>query len=305
MKKDHDIFLSVVIPAYNEEQRIGATLADLKRYFSTKPFTYEIIVVSDGSTDGTCDLVRRFAAHFPELLLVENEANHGKGHAVRLGMLTARGKLRLFMDADNSVTIDTVGPFIHEARQNGHDVTIGSIAFSESEEAIDHNGWHRRVASSISKILVRAVATPGIYDTQRGFKLFTARAADIIFPLQRVDRFGFDIEILVIARTHGLSIRELPVRWNNPAGSKVHLRAYADSFVELWRIYGNMLRGDYDPAAGGSRARKAGLLVLFLGEFPTLITRLVREIMTHRFQLQEVKKGFQRRLAPANVMADE
>ena len=173
----NNIYLSVVIPAYNEEKRIGATLADLKRYFSDKGYAYEVIVVSDGSTDGTAEAVSRFAKGFPALKLIDNKENRGKGYAVRCGMLEARGQYRLFMDADNSVTIDTVEPFIEEARKSGCDVTIGSIAFSAEAKVVEHNGWHRRVFGSVSKLLVRAVATPGIYDTQRGFKLFTGRSA--------------------------------------------------------------------------------------------------------------------------------
>ncbi|MBX4209548.1 glycosyltransferase family 2 protein [Candidatus Parcubacteria bacterium] len=291
MKK---VLLSVIIPAYNEEKRIGVTLADLKRFFSEKDFPYEVIVVSDGSTDGTADLVREFAKGFPALKIVDNKENRGKGYAVRCGMLEAAGEYRLFMDADNSVTIDTVEPFIEEAQRDGADVTIGSIALSDSE-VVEHNGWHRRVFGSMSKLLVRAVATPGIYDTQRGFKLFTEKAAKAIFPRQKINRFGFDIELLVIARLHGFAIRELPVSWNNPAGSKVDLKAYVDSFTELWRIYGNMLRGAYDPAHS-ARARRAGaekasLLVLFLGEFPALFSRLVREILTSKIRLQEIKRS--------------
>ena len=291
----NNIYLSVVIPAYNEEKRIGATLADLKRYFSDKGYAYEVIVVSDGSTDGTAEAVSRFAKGFPALKLIDNKENRGKGYAVRCGMLEARGQYRLFMDADNSVTIDTVEPFIEEARKSGCDVTIGSIAFSAEAKVVEHNGWHRRVFGSVSKLLVRAVATPGIYDTQRGFKLFTGRAAQAVFPQQKVDRFGFDIELLVIARAHGFSIRELPVAWDNPAGSKVHMRAYLDSFVELWKIYANMVRGSYDP--NGERRtslQRASFLVLFLGEFPALLSRFVRELLTTKIRLQEIRDGFSR-----------
>ncbi len=288
--------LSVIIPAYNEEKRIGVTLADLKRYFSQKEFPYEIIVVSDGSTDRTVDVVREFSRDFPQLKVIDNKENRGKGYAVRCGMLEAVGEYRLFMDADNSVTIDTVEPFIEEACKHGCEVTIGSIAFSAEAEVVEHNGWHRRVFGSISKLLVRAVATPGIYDTQRGFKLFTDKAASAIFPLQKIDRFGFDIEILVIARTHGFSIRELPVAWDNPAGSKVHLRAYIDSFVELWKIYANMLRGTYDPSGHRrTQLQKASLLVLFLGEFPALLSRFVRELLTSRVRLQAIRAAVAQR----------
>jgi glycosyltransferase XagB len=278
--------LSVIIPAYNESQRIGVTLADLKRYFSRKKeLSYEIIVVSDGSTDSTADVVRSFATDFPGLRLIDNKENRGKGYAVKCGMLEARGDYRLFMDADNSVTIDAIEPFIEEMYKGKHDVTIGSIAFS-FVPSIEHNGWHRRLFGSISKFLVRIVATPGIYDTQRGFKLFTKAAAEAIFPLQKIERFGFDIEILSIARLHRLSIKELPVVWDNPAGSKVHLKAYLDSFIELCKIYRNVLSGSYDPEyRRGGRRRKASLAVLILAEFPALFSRLMREVLTSQVHL--------------------
>ncbi|HEU5114530.1 MAG TPA: dolichyl-phosphate beta-glucosyltransferase [Candidatus Paceibacterota bacterium] len=284
-----NIELSVIIPAYNEEKRIGATLADLERFFSRAQISHEIIVVSDGSTDKTPEIVRKFAERMSSLHLVEYAPNRGKGHAVRVGMLQARGDYRLFMDADNSVTIDTVEPFLEEMKRSGSEVVIGSIAFSNSE-VIEHAGWYRRAFGKVSKLLIRTIAIPGIYDSQRGFKLFSNRAADTIFPLQKIDGFGFDIEILAIARTHGFSIRELPVSWDNPAGSKVRLRAYFDSFGELWRIYGNMLRGAYDPHRRSSRIGKASLLVLFLGEFPSLLSRLVREILTSEIRLREMRR---------------
>lgn len=287
-------FLSVVIPAYNESERIGVTLADLKRYFSDKDYAYEVIVVSDGSTDGTADAVRRFALEqsFPALRVIDNKENRGKGYAVRCGMLEARGEYRLFMDADNSVTIDTVDPFLGEMGKGGHDVAIGSIAFSYVP-SVEHNGWHRRWFGSMSKALIRVVAVPGIYDSQRGFKLFTARAADAIFPLQRIDRFGFDVELLAIAKLQGLSVKELPVKWDNPAGSKVRLSAYVDSFVELGRIYANVLAGQYDAAAGtrGRMRRRASLAVLFLAEFPALLSRLAREILTSKVHLDIEELG--------------
>ncbi|HVT74894.1 MAG TPA: dolichyl-phosphate beta-glucosyltransferase [Candidatus Paceibacterota bacterium] len=240
----HRPVLSIVIPAYNEELRIGATLADIKRFFSDRALSYEIIVVSDGATDGTEAVVRDFAEGLPALRLISYCKNRGKGFAVKAGMLAAKGEYRLFMDADNSVRIDSIEPFLREMGRNGCEVAIGSIDSDESG-VIDRAGWHRRLASKASRFLIRALATPGIRDTQRGFKLFTERAVKAVFPLQRTERFGFDVELLVIAREKGFGIREIPVYWENPSGSKVSLRSYYESLIELWRIYVNMLRGAY------------------------------------------------------------
>ncbi len=238
-----DIFLSVIIPAYNEEKRIGNTLSSIQEYFKLKNITYEIIVVNDGSTDSTVGAVEAFQNKDPNLKLINNPINFGKGYAVNCGMNEAKGKYRLFMDADNSVHIDSVENFLTEIRE-GADIVIGSIAINKAE-VTEHNAWHRRIFGTISKFLIRMVAVPGIYDTQRGFKLFTAESATRIFPLQTIWRFGFDIELLVIAETQKMKIKELPVVWDNPSGSKVRLRDYIKTFYELFRIVLNKIRGKY------------------------------------------------------------
>lgn len=243
--------LSVIVPAYNESKRIGTTLADLKRYFSRKTYSYEIIVVNDGSTDDTASVVKRFQIGFPALQLIDNKENTGKGHAVKCGMLSAQGHYRLFMDADNSVKIDTLDTFFKEMVENGHDIVIGSIAQSNFA-VIEHNGWHRRLFGSVSKFLIRTIATPGIYDTQRGFKLFTKKSASLLFSLQEIKRFGFDIELIAIAQIHGLSIKEKGVEWDNPAGSTVRMRAYAQSLIELGQISINKVRGHYNRLPEGT-----------------------------------------------------
>lgn len=236
----------MVIPAYNESKRILRTLASLERYFKPADYGYEVIVVSDGSKDVTADVVRTFGSMFPALRLISYAKNRGKGHAVKQGMLSARGEYRLFMDADNSVSIENVETLLEEMEKSGSDVAIGSIAIPGAR-VVEGNGSHRRMLGSLSKVLVRSVALPGIYDTQRGFKLFTKRSADAIFPLQRINGFGFDIEILIIAREHGFKIKEVPVDWFNPAGSKVTPRAYLDSLIDLGRAVAYRLMGRYAP----------------------------------------------------------
>lgn len=242
------IDLSVIIPAYNESKRIGATLDSIKRYlyFSAPAgLRYEIIVVDDGSRDDTSRVVKEFAESFPGLRLIEHAENRGKGHAVKTGMEKACGAYRLYMDADNSVKIGAVERFLDAMRGSSCDIVIGSIAH-EGSRTIEHNGWHRRLLGKITKAIVGLVTASGVSDTQRGFKLFSARAADEIFALQKIERFGFDIELLVIAQKHGYAVKEMPVVWDNPAGSKVGLRSYIDSSVELMFIYWNTVTGKYN-----------------------------------------------------------
>lgn len=240
--------LSVVIPAYNEATRIGNTLESIGRYLSAGDLPAEIIVVDDGSTDRTGDTARRHASQIKNLAVLVNEKNRGKGFSVRRGMLAATGEYRLFMDADNSVDISHLGAFLG-ALSGGADVAIGSIHLAPAALVSEMNGRHRRILGAGANKLIQLLAAPGIADTQRGFKLFSARAAETIFSRQTIERFGFDIEALVIARAHGFRIKELPVAWNNPTGSKVTAASYAQTLGELARISWNRALGRYAPRA--------------------------------------------------------
>lgn len=266
-------FLSVIVPAYQEEKRISGTLLAAAEYLAVAPYSSEIIVVNDGSEDATADVVRELqktSAKLANLRLIDNSTNHGKGHAVRAGMLKAQGELRLFMDADNSVKISELERFFPEI-ERGFDVVIGSIAGAvntpRSGRVNEGNGLYRELFRKFSELLTRLVATPGIYDTQRGFKLFTRRAAEIIFPRQTIERFGFDIEILVIAQTHGLQIKELPVAFDNPAGSTVKISSYFTTFGELAKIVWKKLAGSYKFTKEKNIKEKSGLSRLFLEKF--------------------------------------
>lgn len=238
--------ISIIIPAYNEVSRIETTLSSIARYIAHNQARYEVIVVDDGSVDGTPSIAEQYSSVIKNFTVLVNNKNKGKGFSVRRGMLAAKGDYRLFMDADNSIDIAHLDKFIN-AIDAGCDVAIGSIYVSAKENISEHSGLHRRFLGFCANILIQAFAVWGIKDTQRGFKLFSKEAADVIFPLQKIERFGFDIEVLVIARKFGFLIKELPVVWNNPAGSKVTLVSYFQTLNELTRIITNRLLQKYSP----------------------------------------------------------
>lgn len=238
-----EIYLSVIIPAYNEQNRIGKTLKELDGYLGRQNYSYEILVINDGSKDGTANVVREAAKNIKNLRLIDNKENHGKGYVVRQGMLSAKGEYRLFSDADNSVSIEQIEKFWPYFKE-GYDIVIGSIEVGGAKVE-EHAAWYRRSLGHFAKLLIRALAIWEIRDTQRGFKCFTARAAKDIFPRQTIVGWGFDIEILVIAKKHGYKIKEVPVVWINLGESKVGLSAYIFTFKELLQIKWNLVRGKY------------------------------------------------------------
>ena len=253
MEKPH---LSVIIPAYNEEKRISATLLDIDKYLSRQNYQYEIIVVSDGSTDDTVNVVRNLKSQISNLKVIDNKKNCGKGCVVKQGMLEAKGEYRLFTDADNSTTIDHLDkfwPFFSAPRgrdlasggKEGYDTVIGSIEI-KGAKIKEEAAWYRRLLGKYSKYVIRILAGLWeIHDSQRGFKLFTAKAAEKIFPKQTIMRWGFDIEILVLAKKMGFKIKEVPVNWSNPGESKVTLKSYIKTFQELLKIKWNLITNKY------------------------------------------------------------
>lgn len=236
-------FLSVIVPAYNEANRLPKTLLDMDKYLSQAGFSYEIIVVNDGSKDHTAEIVTRMQDFVKNLHLIDNEANQGKGAVVAQGMLAAKGTIRLFSDADNSTSIDQVEKFFPYFKE-GYDVVIGSRYVKDSELPVKQP-FYRQLPGRIGNILIRLLAVPGIKDTQCGFKAFTEEAAMKIFPQLTIKRWGFDIEILVLARLMGFRIKEVGVRWINDPNSKVKASAYIEVLTELIKIRLNIWRKKY------------------------------------------------------------
>jgi dolichyl-phosphate beta-glucosyltransferase len=212
-------FLSVVIPAYNEEQRVPATIERVEAYLAASGHTWELIVVDDGSKDRTIDAARA-AMKSPHSRVEPNPRNMGKGASVRNGMAKARGRYRLFSDADLSTPIEDVTRLLAAVQDNRHDIAIGSRAV-EGSELIERQPIYREAMGRVFNLIVRTVALGGIHDTQCGFKLFTARAAEECFGRQKLDGFSFDVEVLLIARRLGFTIAEVPVRWENSPATRV------------------------------------------------------------------------------------
>ena len=227
--------VSIVIPAFNEAHRVPATLDHIQRYLATTSLTAEIIVVDDGSQDGTAEVVRQRAAQWPQLRLVSAERNGGKGAAVRLGMAAASGRYRVFSDADLSVPIEDLDLLL-QALRSGAGIAIASRALRDSRVEL-HQPWYRETMGKIFNKLVRIFVLGGVHDTQCGFKAFTAEVADRVFPALQTRGFGFDVEVLYRAKQAGYKIVEIPTRWINSPQSRVHpVRDSLAMFLELLAI---------------------------------------------------------------------
>lgn len=237
-------FLSIIIPAYNEAERLPRTLLDIDARLGGAKFSYEILVVNDGSRDATADIVRKMMKTVKNLNLVDNIENQGKGGVVRQGMLLARGKYRVFTDADNSTSIDHFHAMLPHF-EAGYDVVVGSRAIRGSVLE-PPQPFHRQLLGKMSNLIIQAVNVPGIWDTQCGFKAFTAPAAEAIFNITKITGWGFDIEILALARAMGYQVKELPVHWVNDAASHVKPSAYLKTFLENLTIRWRLWTGQYE-----------------------------------------------------------
>lgn len=220
-------FLSLIIPAFNEEQRIASTLDAVARYLSGQPYSWEVLVVDDGSSDGTAALAARMAEE-EERLRVETVPHGGKGWAVRHGMLAATGEYRFMCDADLAMPIEQLGSFLDRMAE-GYDIVIGSRQKAGARRFDEP--MRRHVMGRVFNWSVRLLAVGGFDDTQCGFKCFRGEVAEELFRLQRTRGFGFDVEILYMAASRGLRVLEMPIDWHYHSASKV--RPYADSFLML------------------------------------------------------------------------
>ena len=210
--------VSLVIPAYNEEARLAPTLAHCVRYLSASPWSWEIVVVDDGSTDGTVALCRRLAADVPGLRVVETRPNRGKGHAVRVGVRAARGAVIVMYDADGSTPVAEVGKLVAPIARGEAAIAIGS-RYVDGRRT-DQPAW-RRVWSRLANFVMQRTLVPGIVDAHCGCKAFTAAAAHDLFGRSTVDGWSFDLEILALAARLGYRVSEIGVAWRDDRRSRV------------------------------------------------------------------------------------
>ncbi len=216
--------VSIIIPAYNEEARLSPTLLATAEYFTTRQEPFEILVVDDGSRDKTADTVATFAKAHPDLNVqcLSYGGNRGKGYAVRYGMLHATGDLRLFCDADLATPVEEYEVVLAAMMAEKAEIGIGSRPLRASHLLV-HQPWYREMLGRLFNKIVQVLAVSGIADTQCGFKIFTATAAQEVFSRCRLDQFAFDSEALYIACKLGYTIAEVPIRWSHKAGSKVSM----------------------------------------------------------------------------------
>ena len=239
------MYLSVIIPAYNEARRLPKTLEKIDEYLRKQTYDYEIIVVNDGSKDGTAPVVKNLMPKVKNLRLIDNEENHGKGYVARQGMLTASGEYRVFTDADNSTSIDQVEKMWPELKK-GYDIVIGSRDI-EGATLDPPQPFLRNVILGKGFKLFRKIMIGlwKIEDTQCGFKGFTKVVTEKIFPKCKIDRFAFDPEILVIANKFGYKIKEIPIHWKNDPESKVKFKSIIKMAIDLIKIRLNSVKGLY------------------------------------------------------------
>ena len=247
---------TIVIPAYNEARRLEATLDRVLGYVSRQPWNAEVLVVNDGSHDATRDIVLNYAAHNPALRLVDNPSNRGKGYSVRHGVMEARGELILFTDADLASPIEE-GERLLAALAAGADMAIGS-RWLDKRLQTRPQPLYRRVLGRVFNLALRIVLGMNYKDTQCGFKAFRRQAAELVFPLQIIERWGFDPEILFLARRLGLRVDEVAVKWAHQENTKINpIKDGLRMFTELLTIRWYAISGRYDTSPNPAAADRA------------------------------------------------
>ncbi len=240
-------FLSVIIPSYKEGERIGRNLLEIDKHLKGKNFTYEILIIVDGSPDNTAEISRNYALQVPNVRVIENPENHGKGYVVRQGLLEATGQYRLFLDADGSTSITHLDAFLTEF-EAGYDVVIGSRDIEGAFIQV-HQPKHREIMGDMGNWLIRIVLGLWSYpDTQCGFKILNAEAAQEVASRMVVDRFGFDFELIALAHKLGFKVKQMPVRWMNEEGSTVSLtgkNGFIQVIIDLFKTRLRFWTGQY------------------------------------------------------------
>jgi len=240
--------ISIVIPAFDEAARLSEPLAHILEYLISAKINAEVIVVDDGSTDGTSAVAENeFALHSEiSTSVVRYETNKGKGFAVRTGLAASKADVALFSDADLSTPIDELWKLIEPIKAGEFDLTFGSRAIDRSLIGT-HQPWRREQGGKVMNLIIRKLSRLPFSDTQCGFKAFNMSKFRPLLEVMTIDRFGFDVEFLYVARYHGLMLKEIPVRWNNVEGSKVDVfRDTSRMFTELLQIRRNAKLGLYD-----------------------------------------------------------
>ena len=235
------VYLSVIIPAYNEESRIISTLNTVVEYLKDKDYESEVLVVDDGSSDKTIEIVKDYSSRFPVVSLLQNPCNQGKGASIRRGMLHAQGKYLLFSDADLSAPINDVErllPYLEE----GYDIAIGSRNIEDKDVKVEAIA-KRMFVGRCFHMLVQSVILPGYKDTQCGFKLFKNEIAKHLFGIQKIDRFSFDVEVLYLARKYDYKVKEVAINWKHVDNSRVNmisdpLRMFID-ILKIRKLHSN------------------------------------------------------------------
>jgi len=244
LSRDSSVFLSIIVPAYNEETRLPGTLEQIAQFLNAQPYSSEVLIVENGSTDRTCEIAELFSAGHPQFRLIR-EVQRGKGRAVRTGMLSAGGEYRFMCDADLSMPVSEIINFLPPAAGD-FDIAIAS---REAKGAIRYNEpFYRHLGGRVINTLIRWTILPGLHDTQCGFKCFSSRVAQDIFSYQTMTGWSFDIELLYIARRRGYRIHEIPIHWYFNPDTK--LNAFRDAIrmlSDIFQIRSNWRQGLYNP----------------------------------------------------------